>query len=624
MSKLKLWVAGVVTIVPLVAGTHLLEAEPEQPVGTWAPMGAVADSRLGAATVTLSDGRSLMTGGVAADGSPTASVVIYDPLENSITATGSLTVARVGHTATLLADGRVLVTGGTVGAEVSSDVELFDPSTGASTIVASLSQPRAGHAAARLPDDSVVIVGGSTIDSAVLGSIEIVDPSSGLVTPLDVSLHHRRSGASATTLLDGRVLVAGGMDGTQDLSSAEIFDPYFGTFTLVDSYMSVARSGHSAVLLPHNNSVLIAGGTTAGQVSNAADLFLPAEFPDPFSWGIGRFVETGALTIPRTTHITGPAGDAGYAFVSGGGPGDGEAYRYATIATNKDDYRPGERAIITGTGWVPGESVTLVFQEDPAVHDDYVLIVQADGAGNLYSDEWAPDDHDLGVRFYLTAAGSQSRAQMTFTDDVVANDVAGPSETVTIMPGGSAAVTFTLTASNTVPAGDASGCNATGSSRATLTVSRPPVVTVSPGSGEFVGCGNGLSFTFSSSVVGSYPIGVSVTGGKVGSSYNTAAAAFTLVVAAANAAPVANAQNVATPEDSPLALTLTASDADNDVVTFSVVAPPAHGVVTGTLPNVTYTPRSRLPWTGQFHVHSKRRHIGVERRHRCHHDNLGQ
>ncbi len=217
------------------------------------------------------------------------------------------------------------------------------------------------------------------------------------------------------------------------------------------------------------------------------------------------------------------------------------------------------------------------------------LIVQADGAGNLYSDEWAPDDHDLGVRFYLTAAGSQSRAQMTFTDDVVANDVAGPSETVTIMPGGSAAVTFTLTASNTVPAGDASGCNATGSSRATLTVSRPPVVTVSPGSGEFVGCGNGLSFTFSSSVVGSYPIGVSVTGGKVGSSYNTAAAAFTLVVAAANAAPVANAQNVATPEDSPLALTLTASDADNDVVTFSVVAPPAHGVVTGTLPNVTYT-----------------------------------
>ncbi len=55
MSKLKLWVAGVVTIVPLVAGAHLLEAEPSGRSARrrrWAR----SDSRLGAATVTLSDG----------------------------------------------------------------------------------------------------------------------------------------------------------------------------------------------------------------------------------------------------------------------------------------------------------------------------------------------------------------------------------------------------------------------------------------------------------------------------------------------------------------------------------------------------------------------------------------
>ncbi len=34
--------------------------------------------------------------------------------------------------------------------------------------------------------------------------------------------------------------------------------------------------------------------------------------------------------------------------------------------------------MITGSGWQPNEEVTLLFQEDPAVHDDYVLKVQAD------------------------------------------------------------------------------------------------------------------------------------------------------------------------------------------------------------------------------------------------------
>jgi hypothetical protein len=55
--------------------------------------------------------------------------------------------------------------------------------------------------------------------------------------------------------------------------------------------------------------------------------------------------------------------------------------------------------------------VTLLFQEDPAVHEDYVLKVNADPAGNIYWDQWAPELHDLNVRFYLTASGSQSRGR---------------------------------------------------------------------------------------------------------------------------------------------------------------------------------------------------------------------
>ena len=180
--------------------------------------------------------------------------------------------------------------------------------------------------------------------------------------------------------------------------------------------MAVARSGHTAVLLPHNGGVLLAGGTAAGTAVTTTDLFVPAVFPDPYSWGMGGFAPTGALTAPRAFAVGGPLGDNGFAYVAGGGSADAEAYRFATIKTDKDDYAPGELAVITGSGWQPGEAVTLTFQEDPAVHDDYSFPVTADAIGNIYWDQWAPEEHDYGVRFYLTAQGSVSRAQTTFTD----------------------------------------------------------------------------------------------------------------------------------------------------------------------------------------------------------------
>jgi hypothetical protein len=143
---------------------------------------------------------------------------------------------------------------------------------------------------------------------------------------------------------------------------------------------------------------------------------LPAVFPDPFSYGEGEFASTGAMTTARAGAISGPTRVEGYAFTTGGGSSDAEVYRFATIKTDRQDYPPGQRAIITGSGWQAGEDVALVFQEDPAVHDDYTLIVKADTQGNVYYDQWAPEEHDLNVRFYLTARDSRSRAQTTFTD----------------------------------------------------------------------------------------------------------------------------------------------------------------------------------------------------------------
>jgi hypothetical protein len=162
--------------------------------------------------------------------------------------------------------------------------------------------------------------------------------------------------------------------------------------------------------------VLVAGGTSNGAAQAGADLFLPAVFPDPFSSGEGEFAPTGAMSAARAPVVAGPTNVEGYAFASAAGSAGREIYRYPTIKTDKDDYAPGEPALITGSGWQPNEEVTLLFQEDPAVHDDYVLRVHADANGNIQWNQWAPDEHDFGVRFYLTASDSRSRAQTTFTD----------------------------------------------------------------------------------------------------------------------------------------------------------------------------------------------------------------
>ncbi len=93
-----------------------------------------------------------------------------------------------------------------------------------------------------------------------------------------------------------------------------------------------------------------------------------------------------------------------------------ELYGFATIQTDKSDYTPGETVIITGSGWQPGETVTLILQEETKKHPHRPLTAVADSAGNIFNNQFSPDKHDYGVLFYLTAKDSRSQAQNIFTD----------------------------------------------------------------------------------------------------------------------------------------------------------------------------------------------------------------
>ncbi|MCH8096997.1 MAG: cadherin-like domain-containing protein [Proteobacteria bacterium] len=64
--------------------------------------------------------------------------------------------------------------------------------------------------------------------------------------------------------------------------------------------------------------------------------------------------------------------------------------------------------------------------------------------------------------------------------------------------------------------------------------------------------------------------------------------------------PVADDQAVSTPQDTPVAITLTASDVDGDALTFAIVTGPTDGALSGTAPNVTYTPNAGFTGTDGF------------------------
>src|SRR3989441_184909 len=136
-----------------------------------------------------------------------------------------------------------------------------------------------------------------------------------------------------------------------------------------------------------------------------------------------------------------PAAASGAAVDARGGSAEGQVVlvtsprRLASVKTDKPDYSPGETVTFTGSGWEPGEVVTLLLHEDTTLHDDRTLTATADPLGNISNNEFKPEPHDVGVTFYVTASGQASglAAQTRFTDGTVK---------VMSAPAG---VTFTLT-----------------------------------------------------------------------------------------------------------------------------------------------------------------------------------
>jgi len=98
--------------------------------------------------------------------------------------------------------------------------------------------------------------------------------------------------------------------------------------------------------------------------------------------------------------------------------------------------------------------------------------------------------------------------------------------------------------------------------------------------------GTGVSPSHTYTTEGPFTVTLVVNDGTIDSSSNTSS----VDISAPNSPPFANSQSVTTDEDTSIGITLTATDADGDSLTYSVVSGPSNGSLSGTGPSLTYTP----------------------------------
>jgi hypothetical protein len=104
-----------------------------------------------------------------------------------------------------------------------------------------------------------------------------------------------------------------------------------------------------------------------------------------------------------------------------------------------------------------------------------------------------------------------------------------------------------------------------------------------------------FSYTFDATVCTTPPASDSFTYSQTGS--NLATVTINL---GANVAPVATDGSATTAEDTPVPITLTAIDDNSDPLTFEIKTLPSNGTLTGTPPNVTYTPAPNYNGSDSF------------------------
>lgn len=283
-----------------------------------------------------------------------------------------------------------------------------------------------------------------------------------------------------------------------------------------------------------------------------------------------------------------------------GGLNPGTTYYFAVIARNSLGQPSQPSAEIAYT--VPGTlntapvalpaaltleeegQATITLSADDAESDSLsYTIVSPPSKGTLLG-----SPPNLTYRAGTNQAGGDSFSFRAF-DGVLQSEVVTVNVTITPVndppvAGGKAVTTnedtsVVITLNGTDPDGDA----------LTYTILTPPAL------GSLSGSGASRTYQPAANVSGSDSFTYTVSDGA----FESEPATVMITINAVNDAPVALAGNWSTAEDTPVAIVLSGSDAEGSPLSYLTNAP-ANGTISGTPPNLTYTPRANFNGTDTF------------------------
>ena len=122
-------------------------------------------------------------------------------------------------------------------------------------------------------------------------------------------------------------------------------------------------------------------------------------------------------------------------------------------------------------------------------------------------------------------------------------------------------------------------------------------VTASPINGTLSGTAPDLTYTPNANFSGSDGFKFTV---KDSENFESDEAMVSVTVNSVNNNPVADSQTVSTDEDTALPITLTATDLNGDALTYSVADSPIHGILSGTAPDLVYSPNANYNGPDSF------------------------
>ena len=193
---------------------------------------------------------------------------------------------------------------------------------------------------------------------------------------------------------------------------------------------------------------------------------------------------------------------------------------------------------------------------------------------------------------YTPAANYQGADSFTFTVSNGQKTSSTATVSITVAAGTPTANAQTVTTSfNTAMA-----ITLTGTDPDSPALSLTYTVATSPAHGTLSGTAPNLTYTPAGNYQGADSFTFAVSNGA-----NTSVPATVSITVAAGT-PTANSQNVVVNLNTATAITLTGTDPDSPALglTYTVLTPPVNGVLTGTAPNLTYTPATGYSGADSF------------------------